>query len=402
MVSTNQQPVVFLATFYKIANSFNHLREDIHKNRSKYQPMDFDIPLDLLPDIEPIYKDINKCLDKTLKIKLVVEKEDDKSSNYIFKFVDNNGNEIHLNELSAGEKGIIHFIFSIYGFDIKNGIIIIDEPEIHLHPQIQRKYLSIIEQAIEDLSLQVILVTHSSHFINLDTLPNVYRFYKENNSTKVVSPTIDIKKNVLADIMNYTNTSKIFFASKVVMVEGDTDEYFFRFFYDYYQRIKNSNLDLEFLYIRGKNKYIDWKKFHDEFKVESFFIGDLDNIVNTSFNILSIDELKKFEASYISTDDNNSPDSKVKLVDFIKSNIKSDEWTRILQKIKSNYSKKEFILTEGNLESYIGYIPNNEGKMDNVIKFCKSHFNQWTKSSDNKNKLYEFIEIFDYMAKDTQ
>jgi hypothetical protein len=76
----------------------------------------------------------------------------------------------------------------------------------------------------------------------------------------------------------------------------------------------------------------------------------------------------------------------------------SNEWIDVMKRISSNYSNNEFILMQGHLESYIKYVPNNEGKMDNVIKFCKSHFDEWVKSSENYDKLCEFIGIFDYMA----
>ena len=46
-----------------------------------------------------------------------------------------NGEETKFDKLSSGEKEVLNFIFSIMALDLKNAVVLIDEPEIHLHPQ---------------------------------------------------------------------------------------------------------------------------------------------------------------------------------------------------------------------------------------------------------------------------
>lgn len=36
-------------------------------------------------------------------------------------------------------------IFSIYGYDLEDGLMIIDEPELHLHPQLQKQFIQLLE-----------------------------------------------------------------------------------------------------------------------------------------------------------------------------------------------------------------------------------------------------------------
>ena len=64
--------------------------------------------------------------------------------------------------------------------------MIIDEPELHLHPQWQRKLISLYNKMAEDRKLQFIASTHSPVFVNSETIANITRVYKINKQTKVI------------------------------------------------------------------------------------------------------------------------------------------------------------------------------------------------------------------------
>lgn len=55
-------------------------------------------------------------------------------------------------------KEIIH-LFSIYGFDLESGVMVIDEPELHLHPQIQEISRYNLIQLLNTFT--IIIATHS-------------------------------------------------------------------------------------------------------------------------------------------------------------------------------------------------------------------------------------------------
>lgn len=86
-------------------------------------------------------------------------------------FTDKNNVEISLNELSTGEKQIIYRI----GYILKNlanihgGIILIDEPEVSLHPIWQTKLKDFLFEIFKEYDVQLIIATHSPYiFQNLD------------------------------------------------------------------------------------------------------------------------------------------------------------------------------------------------------------------------------------------
>ena len=86
-------------------------------------------------------------------------------------FKDSANNEVGLNDLSTGEKQIIYrvgYILKNIG-TIKGGIILIDEPEISLHPLWQLKLKDFLHEIFDGYDVQIILATHSPYiFKNLD------------------------------------------------------------------------------------------------------------------------------------------------------------------------------------------------------------------------------------------
>ena len=117
-------------------------------------------------------KKINEKL-RILNLQLSVEPVNIRRWSYEFRFKDTKNNRElgDINSLSAGQKSIIHLIFEAYGRDdVKGGLVVIDEPEIHLHYQFQSKYLKILEDLAREQKIQCILVTHSEGFINDNTI----------------------------------------------------------------------------------------------------------------------------------------------------------------------------------------------------------------------------------------
>lgn len=332
------EPHIFRYLFKKFGYAFHrHIREKALKEG--YDPMsDF---------IDPLFLKINQILEDTVELKLYIRQPDPNQLTYYFDFMDSKtGKLASISELSSGEKGLIHFIFCIYGNDLFNGVMIIDEPEIHMHPQMQETCLKFMKKMVDE-GMQFIIATHSPIFVNEKTIDGIRRFYLDDNGfTKVIIPYIGNKEKELIQILSYTNSSKIFFSDKVVLVEGDSDEYFFRFYFDKYKEVKAINKNVDFLYIGGKDKIGYWKKFLTNCKINSYYIGDLDNVSGGQ------------SAETVTKD-----------------------------------SKNIFILKQGDLETYIGKIRHN--KLENAIDFCKNRYDTWKIEPSNKEKIDELNEIFD-------
>ena len=146
----------------------------------------------------------------------------------------------------------------MYGNDLKEGFLIINEPELHLHPQIQKEIAQVFDHVSENINSQFIFSTNSGLFINEGNITNVYRVYRnEQSESQIISPKIQVDYDdaTLIHMLKFENLSKIFFVNKIILVEGDTDAYFFSFYLNYLKtrpEWKSKISDYEVININGK------------------------------------------------------------------------------------------------------------------------------------------------------
>lgn len=311
---------------------------------------------------------INQKL-KLVNLEVKIQFTDKQKWGYSFQFFDIKRQKplTDINSLSAGQKAIIHLVFEAYGRgDLKGGLIIIDEPEIHLHYQFQNEYLRVIEDINKEQNCQYVIVTHSESLINSTTIHKVKRFALDlKNYTDIKDPILTDDQRLLVKILDNTRSTYAFFAKKVVLVEGDTDRYFFKAML---QKFKpEMDQQITFLDISGKAKYEEWKNFFEAFGLTVYFIGDLDN----AFGFLyKTETVYKLNTSEIITG-----------FKCTHPNIEHD--------IEQKYSDRIFILKNGDLENYLGI--HNKG-LPEIIKFCNNNLNDFLKDDvNNKSKELRFI-----------
>lgn len=73
--------------------------------------------------------------------------------------------EFSIDELSGGEKSIIHRILPFFLADTRDTLILIDEPEDSLHPRWQRQIVDLYRLIAERGNNQFIIATHSPHIV---------------------------------------------------------------------------------------------------------------------------------------------------------------------------------------------------------------------------------------------
>jgi putative ATP-dependent endonuclease of OLD family len=105
--------------------------------------------------------------------------------------------------------------FIIYG---------IDEPEIGLHPHSQRQLIFSLKNLSE--YSQVIVTTHSDHLLDITQIDNIVRIGKENGRTTQYRLNLTTEEKKLLEIQG-RSLEEVFFAKRVLIVEGDTEEGFF-------------------------------------------------------------------------------------------------------------------------------------------------------------------------------
>lgn len=85
-----------------------------------------------------------------------------------FVFLDSiNNKELELENLSTGVKSLAILLKLLENRDITNkSMIVLDEPEIHLHPKWQLKFAEILILLQKEFELNIVINSHSPYFIS--------------------------------------------------------------------------------------------------------------------------------------------------------------------------------------------------------------------------------------------
>lgn len=110
----------------------------------------------------------NEVLHKVLPSKPQWSIDQSDEGNYFLKFY--NGKYAHSSDgLGEGIVSIFSIVDSLY--DSKPGdTIVIDEPELSLHPMLQKRVFSLVKEYSQDR--QIIISTHSPYFVDMKSLAN--------------------------------------------------------------------------------------------------------------------------------------------------------------------------------------------------------------------------------------
>lgn len=128
--------------------------------------------------------------------------------------------DIDIDELSSGEKEILNTYIHFHQLKPKDSIILFDEPDVHLHPELERRYLRILRELAK--GNQMILTTHAPEMMieaGSNALFTVIKYPNgEENQFLKVSSNTDLHLT-LSEIMG----SKGFVSlnKKIVFIEGE-------------------------------------------------------------------------------------------------------------------------------------------------------------------------------------
>lgn len=127
-------------------------------------------------------------------------------TNAFFGTEKENLQSIPLNQLGSGYEMVFSLIYSYYLSKKGNKklIVLIDEPELHLHPKLQSDFIELLLEFSKDS--QIILTTHSPLFIKQAMSNNnvkVKILTKTENSVIVANPELAVLPYVSANEVNY-------------------------------------------------------------------------------------------------------------------------------------------------------------------------------------------------------
>lgn len=234
--------------------------------------------------------------------------------------------DIDIIELGEGNKNLIVFaLLRSYAKNFKKeaeGILAIEEPEIYLHPQARRHLFDMFRQIVKDSNIQIIYTTHSSDFVSteeFDSIGLTYKYSEEGTKIRIVKkdnlvdfctntgvPQVKINNNNISEF--YTTTSNIklnegFFANKLILVEGETEEICLPILMQI-SDVNCNSLGISIVAVGGKNQIPKYWRLFKSFGIEVYVLFDNDNSTDkeksnqniaTCFNCISDDILNNVD-----------------------------------------------------------------------------------------------------------
>ncbi len=248
-------------------------------------------------------------IDKDINIpEIILKSKFDPESiikNNIKYFYKNGGIELPENYNGLGYSNLIFLVLKIVAFieNFKKNkakheteilTILLEEPEAHLHPQMQQVFIEQVRETIQEagVQIQLIISTHSSHMIaeaglnvkrSFERIRYFNKFKKDDKTIIEVKDFNDFRhkekdKNTFRFLKQYLNLNRcdLFFADKVIMVEGITEKLLMPLF------IKKVAKDLENEYVSiveiGGSYTHKFKEFFKFLNTKVLIITDIDSV----------------------------------------------------------------------------------------------------------------------------
>lgn len=134
--------------------------------------------------------------------------------------------EVSATELGDGiQNALVLAILRVYEERRRQGaVLLIEEPEMFLHPQMQRSLYRSIRQIAE--TNQVLYTTHSPHFVSVPEYFNTLLVRKSGDATTVarsgLKSDLRLQERLVKELDPERN--ELFFATRLLIVEGDTEK----------------------------------------------------------------------------------------------------------------------------------------------------------------------------------
>ena len=190
------------------------------------------------------------------------------------------GSSFLVGAASSGERELLTYLFAIFALNVRDAIIIVDEPELHLHPKWQKTLLQLFIRLAQSTGNQFLLATHSPTFVSPESIQFVSRVFSHQQRSHILrlNTTILPEAKHLLNIVNSQNNERLFFADEVVLVEGLSDRIFFEAVLDQHGRYSSSRSILEVISVGGKGFFEAYTKVLRACEMRYSIISDLDYV----------------------------------------------------------------------------------------------------------------------------
>ena len=154
-------------------------------------------------------------------------------------------------ELGEGIQSVILLTYPLFFNEGQNFVFFIEEPEIHLHPGLERIFIETLRSP-RFKTFQYFITTHSNHILDL-TLEyddiSVYSFEKKRSpeASQFIINNVNSNHKQLLELLGVRNSS-VFLSNCTIWVEGITDRLYLRKFLQVMQQGKETTFKEDYHY----------------------------------------------------------------------------------------------------------------------------------------------------------
>ena len=276
-----------------------------------------------------------------MNVKIDINMLESKSEDYYknIRLSVDDGIETPLENKGSGLQSLI--MIELFKFYCKifnqSSLLILEEPELFLHPHAKRMLSDILNDFIADNRNQIIITTHSEEFIHNIDIENINVIRKTNEGTKksrICKENYgDGKELQKLKIELQHKNAEMFFAEKVILVEGEEQILIPEIVKSIYGKNILNNNDISIIKVGGKTYFDIYRKVLNELSIKNYIIADYDIINRGLDNLLEDDEKQKL------SDIRGKIKEKMKNSRKIKREMESRDWeslVKILDKMSIN------------------------------------------------------------------
>ncbi|QTM98149.1 AAA family ATPase [Sediminibacillus dalangtanensis] len=237
----------------------------------------------LSKNLSKISKTVNSP-EESIKIDPVSRKIRDLDRGIDLTFKDRNSERFPISNHGMGTRSWITFLTVVAYIQWKikqmrdqeipyHPLVLLEEPEAHLHPQAQRK----IFHQINELAGQKIVSTHSPLIVGQVDIEDIRHISKVNSGTKVNSiDTSELDEQEIRKIRQeiFKTRGDLLFANAIILCEGETEEQVIPRFFREYFGCESFEVGTNVISVGGKGKYKPFLRIAYDFNIDIYVLSD--------------------------------------------------------------------------------------------------------------------------------
>lgn len=213
---------------------------------------------------------------------------DEATDPYMRTFYKEKGNTF---DLVSGGSGFIQFIQILSKiYYRKSSIVIIDEPDAHLNPNLVYDMVRTLQEYAKKIGVQVIIATHSKDVLDIVEPEQIFIIDSSLDESKTCDEAKTAAYEALGIELPVRELAYLQMFSKVLLVEGSSDTHLLqRFGTTLHEDFKSNLRNIFVLPIKGRDNFDSYVNFFNSLRqklsknIDVFFLRDRNNLTDEDY-----------------------------------------------------------------------------------------------------------------------